>query len=105
MAILRFFSDSKTVTELKVDCDNAGLQVQRSPLHFSISPTEFVQFTLPLATAAIGVLVAYIKRGKKIRIEYFENGHVKSIDTANATPEDITKALEALSQHRSTNED
>ncbi|HGE8303298.1 hypothetical protein [Serratia nevei] len=103
MTILRFFSDSKTVSELKLDCDNAGLKVERSPLHFSVLLTEYVQFALPLATGAIGVLVAYIKRGKRIRIEYFENGQVKSVDTANASPEDITKALEALAQHYTPN--
>lgn len=103
--MLRFFSDGQTVTELKADCDNSGLEAWRSPRHFSIGSTEFVEFALPLATTAIGILVAYIKRGKKIRIEYFENGHVKSIDTANASPDDITKTLNALSQHRSTSED
>ncbi|HEJ9057252.1 TPA: hypothetical protein SML50_001513 [Serratia fonticola] len=104
MSKLRCFSDGKTVTEIKVDCDSSGLQARRSPMSFSISPTEYVEFALPIATGVIGVLVAYIKRGKKLRIDYYENGKIKTVDSANTSHSDIEKVLEKLSQHQTNNE-
>ncbi|HHQ6595554.1 TPA: hypothetical protein ACSTLU_001788 [Serratia fonticola] len=101
MSILRCFSDSNSVTELKNDFDEAGMQVERSPLHFSTIPTEYVEIILPLATGVIGVLAAFIKRGKKFRIEYFESGQVKTIDSANMRPEEVVSALKKLEQQRS----
>ncbi|MCS4316619.1 hypothetical protein M2407_000918 [Serratia sp. BIGb0234] len=101
MSILRCFSDSNSVTELKNDFDGAGVQVERSSLHFSTIHTEYVEIILPLATGVIGVLVAFIKRGKKFRVEYFENGQIKMVDSSNTSPEEIASVLEKLSEQRS----
>ncbi len=71
-------------------------------MHFAISPTEYIQVALPLAMPMIGLIVAFIKRNKKLRIDYFENGQVKTIDT-NRSIDEIEKALKMLGRHQDSN--
>ncbi|KOA72255.1 hypothetical protein [Pantoea sp. CFSAN033090] len=87
------------INEFKEELDKLGLQSERGPLCFSTGHLEYISIALPIASAVVGavagIIVAFIKRGKKVRI-VFDGGRVKEIDASNYDPDEIAAAIQKI---------
>lgn len=90
-------SGGRIVADLSKELDQAGIKYERGPMCFSPGATEYLNALIPLATGSLpvlaGILIAYIKRGKKIQITYHDNGRLKSVDAANYSSEELAEVL------------
>lgn len=95
-----FRVDGWNSTKLLNELNEAGFETQITKRHFSTGSTggDFFNLFLEVTPYAFGVLsavlVAYVKKGKKVRI-HFENGQLTDIDADNYSVKEFTKILES----------
>ncbi|AXU94953.1 hypothetical protein CI789_06770 [Erwinia persicina] len=72
---------------------------ERGPLCFSVGNLEYMNIALPIGTAVIGgvagVIVAFVNRGKKVRI-VFDGDKIKEIDATNCNPDEILSTIQKI---------
>ncbi|QCE22711.1 hypothetical protein FAI36_07540 [Enterobacter bugandensis] len=94
-------ASGRNIADLAKELDTAAVSYQRGPMCFGVGTTEYINIILPVATAAIGavagVLAAYLKKDKKLRI-VLEEGKVKEIDSSNYKQEELIAAIQKIKQ-------
>ena len=87
------------IDEIKDELDNLGQKNERGPLCFSAGNLEYINIALPIATALIGgvagIIVAFVNRGKKVRI-VFDGDKIKEIDASNCNPDEIIATIQKI---------
>lgn len=87
------------IDEIKDELDKLGQKNERGPLCFSVGNLEYINIALPIGTALIGgvagVIVAFVNRGKKVRI-VFDGDKIKEIDAINCNPDEIVSTIQKI---------
>ncbi|CAI0885770.1 hypothetical protein [Serratia marcescens] len=100
-----FRVDGWNSNALLKELNEAGFETQITRRHFSAGSTggDFFNLALELAPYAFGllssVLVAYVTRGKKVKIS-FKDGRVTELETNYCSVKEVTKLLESIESVR-----
>lgn len=94
-------ASGRNIADLAKELDTVDVSYQRGPMCFGVGTTEYINILLPFATAAIGavagVLAAYLKKDKKLRI-VLDDGKVKEIDSSNYKQEELIAAIQKIKE-------
>jgi hypothetical protein len=87
------------IDEIKNELDELGQKNERGPICLSVGNLEYLNIALPIATALIGgvtgILVAFVNRGKKVRI-VFDGDAIKEIDASNCNPDELVATIQKI---------
>ncbi len=94
-----FRVDGWNSTPLLKDLNDAGFETQITERHFSAGGGDYFNLVLELAPYAFAtlsaVLVAYVKRGKKVNIS-FKDGQITDLKTINCNVDEVSKILQSI---------
>lgn len=92
-------ASGRNIAYLAKELDTVAVPYQRGPMCFGAGTTEYINILLPFGTAAIGavagVLAAYLKKDKKLRL-VLDDGKLKEIDASNYKPDELITAVQKI---------
>ncbi|HBL6730457.1 TPA: hypothetical protein LSG62_003234 [Serratia liquefaciens] len=93
-----FRVDGWNSTPLLKDLNDAGFETQFTMRHFNTGGADFFDLALAVTphaiTALANIFIAFVKRGKKVRIN-FEGGELTNLEADNYSVNDVIKLLDA----------
>jgi len=93
-----FRVDGWNSTPLLKELNEAGFETQLTLRQFHVGGADFFDLALAVTphaiTALANIFIAFVKRGKKVRIN-FEDGQLTNLEADNYSVGDVIKLLDA----------